>query len=281
MKLATSIMRRFLSALNSILARTGYQLNSNNRTHDTVLEELTKLTKPAGLRIVFDVGAHNGESIERFKRIYGPNNCEIYAFEPSNLFDLLEKKYADNQTKIYNLAVSDENTEKTFYTHSSSTGSSSLEQVALNSRFAKRRNLGDNENIVQSKVTTTTIDEFCKKENIARIHHLKIDVQGHEPSVLRGASESLSNQIVDIIEVEVIIGHAYEKPGSFIDIEKYLIPNHYRLVSLSPDGRFATSLRYQDILKSPELQFDLIYCSKYIFDKIFQQTEDQTINCST
>ena len=49
---------------------------------------------------------------------------------------------------------------------------------------------------------TSTIDEFCQKENIEKIDLLKIDTEGHEEHVLKGAYKTLK-KIIDVIYVEV------------------------------------------------------------------------------
>lgn len=43
----------------------------------------------------------------------------------------------------------------------------------------------------RERIQVTTIDSFCRTEGIARIALLKLDVEGHELAVLRGASRML------------------------------------------------------------------------------------------
>ena len=72
------------------------------------------------------------------------------------------------------------------------------------------------------KVKVETIDNYCKKNNIKTINLLKIDTQGFEDKVLGGAKQMLNYNRIEIIELELILGFAYEKTLSFFDIEKYL-----------------------------------------------------------
>ena len=46
-------------------------------------------------------------------------------------------------------------------------------------------------------VNVTSIDSFCKKKNIDKIDLLKIDTEGHEAKVLKGANKMLK-KILDI-----------------------------------------------------------------------------------
>ena len=52
------------------------------------------------------------------------------------------------------------------------------------------------------EVAIDTIDRFCSNRSIDRINYLKIDTEGGDLEVLRGAEAMLSRQCVDLIQVE-------------------------------------------------------------------------------
>lgn len=54
------------------------------------------------------------------------------------------------------------------------------------------------------EVKTTTIDDFCRCEGISRIGFLKIDVEGHEPQVVAGASRMLGEKRIDHVFAEYV-----------------------------------------------------------------------------
>lgn len=251
--------------------RLGVHVSRIGRNHDTLIRAINEYNEKDNELTIFDVGAHNGSSIERFKSLYKGKIFNIYAFEPSFLYEHLNKKYADDKTKIFKKAISDKSGKQTFYQHASATGSSGLEKIMLSSYFARRRQIVNVEDIEAVETETVSLDQFCDWAGVDRVHHLKIDVQGHESSVLAGSKYLLSKQKIDIIEVELIIGQAYEGEHSFFDIEQHLISNRYRLVALSPDGRFY-NLEPHDIMLNPELQFDLIYCSEKFYKNIIYNT---------
>lgn len=60
---------------------------------------------------------------------------------------------------------------------------------------------------------------------------MKIDVQGFEEDVLRGAIKSLDK--VKLIEVEIVFVNLYEKNSSFFKIESILNEYNFELFSLS------------------------------------------------
>ena len=92
---------------------------------------------------------------------------------------------------------------------------------------SQRKNSIEFEKKIKAKVST--LDIYCKKNNINNIDLMKIDTQGYEPEVLDGAYEMLSNQKIKIIEIELILGFAYEKRLSFFDLENKLQPHGYKL----------------------------------------------------
>ena len=49
---------------------------------------------------------------------------------------------------------------------------------------------------------TDTLDNFCKKKKIKKIDILKIDVEGAEMDVLKGANKILNN--TNILQVEIL-----------------------------------------------------------------------------
>jgi FkbM family methyltransferase len=258
------MIRNLAKTINTnVLNKLGFHLKKIGRNHDTVIALLNKLNESANGKIVFDVGAHVGTSIERFRALYG-KDAVIYAFEPSKLYASLSERYADKSTKVIDLGLSNKTGVQTFYELSESTGSSSFEKIDDLSAFARRREIATSHQLSKMCVRTSTIDQFCIENEISQISHLKIDVQGHEPQVLEGATQLLSTQSIDIVELEVIVGRAYKCQSSFMNVEKYLIPAGYRLISLSPDGR-GYNMEPHDVILNPELQFDLIYCSNKFY----------------
>jgi hypothetical protein len=52
-------------------------------------------------------------------------------------------------------------------------------------------------------VSAQTLDHFCDTEAIERIHFLKVDVEGYELSVFRGAQQLLKERRVDYVCFEI------------------------------------------------------------------------------
>jgi len=55
---------------------------------------------------------------------------------------------------------------------------------------------------LQEEVAITTLDKFCKESRIEKINYLKLDVEGNEMEVLKGAQDLLKADAVDFIQFE-------------------------------------------------------------------------------
>tara|TARA_B100001057_G_scaffold417676_1_gene436541 strand:+ start:372 stop:749 length:378 start_codon:yes stop_codon:yes gene_type:complete len=65
----------------------------------------------------------------------------------------------------------------------------------------------------------TTLDDFCDENSVEFIDFLKIDVQGAEFRVLKGAHRALSEKRIGVVQLEVILGDTYKgqkTPGFYI-----------------------------------------------------------------
>lgn len=257
-----------MRTLDKVLGFFGFGVHRvPGRNFDAVLcDVLKRCYRPNEPLAIFDVGAHEGESIDRFMRL-APQS-RIYAFEPARQsFARLQKKYgADPDVRLNYAAVGAVSDQVKFNFHPTATGSSSMCAV-IDSEFARRRGIPGHVEV--EDVQCIALDEFAAHRNIQRINILKIDVQGYESEVLKGAQGLLLKDQIDIVEIEVIIGGAYDRLSSFLDIETFLIENDYYLIACSPDGRFGHGRAF-DVIANPELQFDLIYVAPHIHEKLLK-----------
>ena len=212
----------------------GYKIKKfkKNLDFDYIYKKLFKNDKQV---VIFDVGANKGQSIERFLKIFG-NKSLIHAFEPiEEEYINLKKKYSNLPNIILNnFALGAVNENKDFYITVRS-GSSSFNKLH-DTEWLRQRSKEckvDSKNFVKKTDTVKikTLDLYCIEKSIISIDILKIDTQGYEDQVLQGARDILNKQIINVIECEIMFDDVYDKRLSFIDIEKYLIPN-FRLSGL-------------------------------------------------
>ena len=216
---------------------------------NTVLTKLISDNHP----LIFDIGAEDGQSCERYSKLF--TKPILHAFEPRpDQFGIMKSKFNDKKN-IYlnNVAVGSKTEIKKF------------NQIKGGGRSSFLKSTVDNlSNQTQIDVQVITIDEYVNKNNIKRINLLKIDTQGYEDEVLKGAQETLKLNKIDIIEIELILGNMYEKTLSFNEIENLIYPYGYKFFALTCTNTETYSL---NLWKLPELQFDVIYTSNVIYDE--------------
>lgn len=196
----------FKNAIQKIFNHFGYQLSrkTNSRSDSfTVQSDLVTVQEP----IIFDIGAHLGNVAKRYRERF--SLASIYCFEPfPESFQMLLKNVgSDTRIFCYNKAVSASEGTAALNVNLSAVTNSLL---TTDKRGASIWGEGILDTISQIEVSTTTVDIFCREAGISNVDILKMDVQGEEYSVLKGAIDMLANQRISLIYSELIIGPTYE-----------------------------------------------------------------------
>ena len=168
-------------------------------------------------KIIFDVGAHKGESAVFFHEIFP--EASIYSFEPTPFAakEIITRK--NPNVSVHQIALSDFDGSAEFNIQDVS-HLSSLHKINHESR--------DSLGYAESEISTTVNvevargDSFMKKHSINGIDLLKIDVQSNEVKTLQGFSFLLDT--IKAIFVEVSMYDFYENRSSIRRVEESL-PN--------------------------------------------------------
>ena len=178
--------------------------------------------------IIFDVGAHNGESIQMF--LNSKKKITIHAFEPINkFFKKLRIIYEKKKNIILNNYAITDKIGKYFFFENNHTQTSGF--LKLNKNYNYKNYIF--ETTKKYKVKTLTLDKYCKKNKIKKINLLKIDVQGLEEMVLKGATSLIKRKLIKNILLEIIFCDHYQRTSNFYKIEKLLIKQGFYLKNLS------------------------------------------------
>ena len=255
---------RFIKQIiHFFLKKIGYELKKiNNKINHINFDDLIKYNLNENC-IIFDVGGNRGQSIERFKKIF--KKPIIHSFEPiKSEFDYMFKKFKDNKNFILNCCALGDKIEEKELNITANTGNSSFNKINPSTNWLKKRSRQFNttmEGYTTSiqRVKVDTLDQYCKNNNISKIDLLKIDTQGYEDKVLEGSVNTLKNNNIKIIVVEIMFDNVYDKYFSFSDIEKYIIPNNFRMVGidLTNNNLFNGLVFFADVYYFNKKYFDL------------------------
>jgi FkbM family methyltransferase len=168
---------------------------------------------------------------------YFAPNLTIYGFD-ANEDACEEANAAFSQNKVVNwvekhipLALGKSCEERTLYvTHAPMCSSLYPPNEALLSRHTGLLEVAGLDFSVD--IETTTLDQFCKEEQIHHIDFLQIDVQGADLDVLKGAVNLLSRSVLGI-QIEVEFAELYEGQPHFADIDIFLRNQGFTLFDLN------------------------------------------------
>jgi FkbM family methyltransferase len=178
-------------------------------------------------KTIFDVGANVGQTAKTYRKLFP--QADIYSFEPFPL-TYYEMTNAVKGPKFYpvNVALSDTIGEATLNIGGISQTNSMLHRATETGRSVQ--------------IQTDTIDRFCTHRSISTLDILKIDVEGAEEKVLKGAEGMFGRGAVGAVFTEVYFDPVYEGMPLMWDLHAQLQSYGFRLhglysLSSSDNGR--------------------------------------------
>jgi FkbM family methyltransferase len=216
--------------LQQLLNAMGVEIRLLKSLHHQLREaypEQKKILSGVPVKVIFDVGAYDGTTSMKYHSYFPEAKC--YAFEPfPSSYNMLEKnaKLHKYITPV-NTAVGDSSGSATFYINN---------EPMTNSLFAPAKTNTFVDDLTHNKgkveVNVITLDEFAAGKNIGAIDLLKIDVQGNELNVLKGAEQLLNNTRIKLIYCEVEFEALYENQPLFHEVCTFLYSKGYYLFGL-------------------------------------------------
>ncbi len=213
----------------------GYELiNKKNTdlTFNTHLERLLKKYKPS---VILDVGANIGQFGKKL-RAAGYQN-EILSFEPvPSIFQQLSLAVqSDHKWQAYNYALGDVAGEATIHVPKFGSDFSSMLPNNEYSKGRFKKQLQEiNEETIQIEVLDEVIGKGALKIESKKDIFLKLDTQGYDLKVLKGADKFLDN--VQIILTELSFIPIYDGMPNFTEMSDYLLSKGF-----TPTGFFQVS----------------------------------------
>jgi FkbM family methyltransferase len=224
-------------------------MNPSTNGEFNVIESIIKNSK--GSLCFLDGGSNIGEHILKFDSLckkYSVANRFILAVEPfPSTIEMLKKNLSHVPHELINKALGKEQGVVKFYSECGdgfSGRNSAIQHYYLN---------------IAMDVELTTIDVLMKKYALTRIDFLKLDIEGYEYNALLGAQKTLSDGLIDYIQLEYnqtwIEGGG--SIGKILDLANRYSYKLYRI-------------RKNDLLSIPTYNFileDFFYCNLLLVRK--------------
>ncbi len=197
-----------------------------------------KKNKYSKFKLLIDIGAHKGESIELFSNNF--NIKKIISFEASPItFKYLKKKiekntpgYNNTEIVLENIALGAEDKIIEFKQFNESS-SSTIKVVDEESKYYKRKfrliNFLSNKKTYQKlEIKVSRLKDYIEKNNIEKVDFMKIDTEGYELEILLGLENKI--KLVDIIMFEHHYDNMIKKNYTYNDIHELLIKNNFKKI---------------------------------------------------
>lgn len=175
--------------------------------------------------VVFDVGANIGEWSKYCLRIEPSLN--IHMFEPSKItFDKLKKRQWPSSVHLNNCGLGERIERLSLNIAGDGSG--------MNSIHMRHGVKGVSMQTIES-IDVCTLDDYCHNKAIDHIDLLKVDVEGHELAVFRGAARMMNEKRIYCIQFEYG-GCNLDARVYFLDLFNYLTAYDFDFYKLYPDG---------------------------------------------
>jgi FkbM family methyltransferase len=187
--------------------------------------------------IILDVGANVGQSAIRFRAIFP--QAKIICFEPvASTFAKLQQNTRKLGVEVHKLALGSETKSQTMFLTRFSLSSSLLKPPEDELRDAEQ-------------VEVVTLDQFVREHSLDRIGFLKIDAEGFDLEVIKGAAETLSSGRVKFVMAEVGFHPGDDRHPLFDEVRNALMNYKFRVFGIYGQGLEWTgepSLRFANAL---------------------------------
>lgn len=220
-------------SLRQFANRQGYDFCRVGKNRLGRILELDLLTLTNADGDIFDVGANTGRAARLISQLFP--QARIWSFEPCKAsFDELCNSPGLSHVKAFHCAVGAADGEAVLNKFNGSELNSILQRTENADQFIDPVSI---EKSGLENIKVRKLDSLAKEHHIKKISFLKIDTQGFDLEVLKGASEFLAAGKIGTIQIEVNFAPLYGGQPTFSDILNYLATHHYSLVGLYEEIR--------------------------------------------
>lgn len=217
----------------SLIERQGYAFYKEELSSYGIspFVDIRRLSRRLGypIQILFDVGANVGQTAQKVLDAFPSVSVVCFEPHPKTFAQLSERMAAEKRVAVHNLALGSEPGKAVLHEYNHS----DLNSLIPNSPYVARFN----PEAQSVAVDVATLDEFCEAHSIDRIDVLKIDTEGFDAMVLRGAQGMLSRGAVKFVYTEFnhILPREGIAGGSLSELDGLLAPAGLRFVASYTD----------------------------------------------
>lgn len=237
-------------------ARNLMETNGELRLQRAVVDALPRTDR----LVVFDVGARVGDWSRALIDVTArrPGGCDLHAFEPvpdsrAELKKLLSRADGQLDLRINAEALSDECGHFPIYVPHAMAGTSTLHPDA---RVKYERVI---------EITASTVDTYCGEHGIDHIDLMKIDTEGNDLKVIRGAFELLRNGRIGVVQFEYSF-HWINSRTYLKDVFDLLRDAPYAIAKICPAGLEAYLEWHPEMERYFEANYVLVH--RRLFDAL-------------
>ncbi len=193
---------------------------------------------------VIDVGTNIGSSLLQFANKIGPAG-KVFGFEPdvknyNNCIRNIDLNSFKN-VAVENIGLGDNTNEH--YLNVNCESNRGMNSISLNK---------DSSSI---KVIVNTLDNWMEQNEIHRVDLIKIDVEGYEMSVVKGALKTIASKR-PILFIELIDSHLKRQGSSATELVIFLLGLNYKITNVlngdALDSNYSLDSSNFDIICEPK-----------------------------
>lgn len=226
-------------------ARTGWYIRRQAPWGVNKFQDMASIIAPADIHMVLDVGANVGQSAQEYLATYP--NARIHSFEPvPSTFRQLTANVKDPRFTAHAIAFgSGAATVEMHVTNDPSR--SDLSAVGRKHPYVAERDLHT------EQVEMNTLDAWVSSQGIDRVDLLKVDTEGHDMEVLRGASGLLRDRRIRWAEAEVGIDPANDLHAPLHEVMVFMADHGY--LPFGFYDQFLPSPKHRPVVRRSNIMF--------------------------
>jgi len=235
-------MKKFIKIFKCIFRLNFYKSYLNKTSPLFELEGLIEDLND--IKTVIDIGSNKGQ-FSLLTRYYFPK-AKIYSFEPQGRILSKQKKIFSNDSniKFFQMGLGNEKCNKKFYVTNREDSSSFLEPKNTYVETYKIKSF--------KKIKINKLENMINSDKLEKNVLVKLDVQGFELEVLKGAKKLLNK--IDYIITEMSYQNIYKNQVVRSDLKLFLKKNNFVKVKNINITKFDKKLFQSDALFRKKLK---------------------------